>query len=203
MAAKVEFPLVQYETLIKSVHRRRRNEARERCFGGMCSADADDAQRIKEMRSAPRKRQLKQAKLIVDELSLVIDCRLRDLSLTGAGIECHTALAIPDNVRLKVGDGQPQHAQVVWRAGGRFGLKFRVSDQLAELLAARTQLHGQFEGPLRTFLKLAREAQVGSHDPAAAINSQEVRDELGRIYDLGDDLLTRFNYVTDDDSSQR
>lgn len=169
----------------------------------MSSGDADEARRIKELRGAPRKRQLKTAKLIVGEVSMVIDCRLRDLSLTGAGIECDTALTIPDNVSLKIGDAAPQQADVVWRAGNRFGLKFRINDQLAELLATMTQLYGQFAGPLRTFLALAREGQLGGHDPAAgAINSQEVRDELGRIYDLGDNLLARFDNIIDDDSDQ-
>lgn len=170
----------------------------------MSPADADEAKHIKDLRGAPRKRQLKTAKLIVDEVSLAIDCRLRDLSLTGAGIECDTALTIPDNVSLKVGDGAPQQAEVVWRAGNRFGLKFRINDQLAELLATMAQMHGEFAGPLQTFLALAREGQLGDQDPnAAAVNSREVRDELGHIYDLGAALLARFDNLIDDDSHRR
>lgn len=164
----------------------------------MNELDTDNAADEHELRRAPRRRQLKSAKLIVDKVSLIVDCRLRDISLTGAGIECDTALAIPDDVSLKVGADAPLDAVVVWRVGNRIGLKFKVNDNLAEMLTAMSRLHEQFDGPLQAFLTLARQGRLGDDDPAlnALGNATRIYDELGRIAVAGGEMLKSFDNIT-------
>ncbi len=54
-----------------------------------------------EGRIAPRRRQLKSAVVIFNDAASLMDCTLRNISDTGAGIECENSQQIPDNVVLK------------------------------------------------------------------------------------------------------
>jgi hypothetical protein len=76
-------------------------------------------------RTAPRARVLKGAKIVSFNHTLVMDCTLRDLSLTGAKLICADPLAVANSFRLLLpGENTVQDARVVWRRDGMLGIEF-------------------------------------------------------------------------------
>ncbi len=79
---------------------------------------------MQERRRSPRRRTLKSGRIGFNRTT-GIDCRVRNLSLTGACLELASQIGIPDDFVLRVGSNhlqQPCH--VVWRAASRMGVAF-------------------------------------------------------------------------------
>jgi hypothetical protein len=76
-----------------------------------------------ETRIAPRYRVLKAAKIECG--GAAIDCKVRDLSITGAALEVPNQIGIPAKFTLVVpGDGLHLPCHVVWRREFRIGVAF-------------------------------------------------------------------------------
>jgi hypothetical protein len=76
-----------------------------------------------ETRIAPRYRSLKPGRIECD--GGAIDCKIRDLSITGAALEVSSQTGIPGKFILVVtSDGLHLPCHVVWRRGYRMGAAF-------------------------------------------------------------------------------
>jgi hypothetical protein len=67
---------------------------------------------------------MKTGKIILHKRASVIDCTVRILSFTGAGISLPNAADLPPKFELQF-DNAIQHCIVVWRQADRMGVKFR------------------------------------------------------------------------------
>jgi PilZ domain len=78
-----------------------------------------------ESRIAKRQRVLKSAKVIFNHNQSVIDCTVRDMSVTGARLITPNADLLPDQIRfLLVMENLIRDANVVWRRGELVGIHF-------------------------------------------------------------------------------
>ena len=78
-------------------------------------------------RSAPRLRTLKGATIVFNNAASLINCVVRDLSLTGARLRVEGAATIPNRFMLVIGSGggrQEWAAKVVWRSADELGVAF-------------------------------------------------------------------------------
>jgi hypothetical protein len=76
-----------------------------------------------QRRIAPRRRVLKAGSIVFGSASL--DCRVRNLSETGAALEALSPLRIPDRFTLIVPtENLKRDCRVVWREGRRIGVAF-------------------------------------------------------------------------------
>ncbi len=78
-----------------------------------------------ERRGAVRRRRLKSAKIIFNDASSVIDCRIRDISTTGARLECESAYSCPKEMVLEDSDGNSVACEVVWATDTQLGVRFK------------------------------------------------------------------------------
>lgn len=78
-----------------------------------------------ERRGAVRLRRLKSAKIIFNDSASVIDCRIRDLSTTGARLDCESAFACPKEMILEDSDGNRVACEVVWTSETQLGVRFK------------------------------------------------------------------------------
>ena len=91
--------------------------------------------RIVDSRKSVRKRVLFGAKVIYGERGFSMDCRIRDVSETGARIILPAGQIIPTRVILLDARSRVAYeAEVVWIAAPEFGLKFTTKHSLAEEL---------------------------------------------------------------------
>lgn len=111
-----------------------------------------------EGRVAPRRRQLKSAALIFNDSASLMDCTLRNISETGAGIECENTQQIPDNVVLRISDGVIHRASVVWRTPTGLGLRFEENQDVARLLRDAGRLRSELSASMTALLKLAEQS---------------------------------------------
>ena len=78
---------------------------------------------MEQKRISPRRRVFK-AGLIAFE-GVTVDCTLRNISMSGAGIELRSPVETPATIRLIVqADNFIHLCQVAWRQGPRLGVKF-------------------------------------------------------------------------------
>jgi hypothetical protein len=78
-----------------------------------------------DKRQAPRRRVLKDGKIVLMNNWSVVDCSVRDISETGARIRCDNPSAVPNTFRLLMPfDNTIRDAQVVWRGENLFGVTF-------------------------------------------------------------------------------
>jgi PilZ domain len=76
-------------------------------------------------RISNRARVLKGAKIISFNHMLVLDCTVRDLSVTGAKLMCADPLSVANTFRLMLpAENSIQDARVVWRREGMLGIEF-------------------------------------------------------------------------------
>ena len=79
---------------------------------------------MEERRKATRTRVLKGAKLLLGKLS-VIDCVVRNISGTGAGVELPNALDLPETLELTLDRSHSfRRCRCVWRKLTRVGVEF-------------------------------------------------------------------------------
>lgn len=76
-------------------------------------------------RRKPRRRVLKEAKIIYLNNGTLISCQVRDLSETGARLICGEQVAVPSAFRFMLtGEKTYRLAQVVWRNKNLVGIAF-------------------------------------------------------------------------------
>ena len=85
-------------------------------------------------RGVGRQRVLKKALILFNEGRSSIGCHIHDISETGAKLAPVDVFSCPGEFLLKLPIGEPRECEVMWRRGGRVGVKFlgthkaRVSD---------------------------------------------------------------------------
>ena len=77
-----------------------------------------------EKRGVPRRHVLKSAKVVYNGGHSVLDCRLQDISETGARIRLPTPVVLPDEFNLHLSDGSKPRVEVVWRTAVMLGVRF-------------------------------------------------------------------------------
>jgi PilZ domain len=76
-----------------------------------------------ERRAQPRKRVFKAGTIEFDGVG--VDCTIRNISATGAGLEVVSPLTIPHEITLNIRSGEVrQHCYIVWRKEKRIGVAF-------------------------------------------------------------------------------
>ena len=79
----------------------------------------------RERRASPRHRTLKGGKIVLDHHSVVYDCRVRNLSESGALLVLPSTVEIPDQFELRiVNEDVEVQAVVRWRTGTQLGVQF-------------------------------------------------------------------------------
>ena len=79
---------------------------------------------MQERRKSPRTRVLKRAKMLLGKSS-VIDCVVRNVTNSGAGLEFQNTNALPESLDLTLDAGHSARpSRVVWRKLNRAGVKF-------------------------------------------------------------------------------
>jgi hypothetical protein len=88
----------------------------------------------KRKRNIPRRRVLKDGKIVSPTLHGAIDVRIRDLSASGALIEIPLATKLPGSYGfLVVSESKVYPAVTRWRRGNRLGMEFTGSPKTANL----------------------------------------------------------------------
>jgi hypothetical protein len=136
-------------------------------------------------RVAQRRRQLKAATLIVNNVDARIECRLRDISDTGAGVECENAAAVPDFAMLKLADGRIYDCEVAWRGGTRIGLRFRTNTALQNLQAHLSAADASVVQRVQAVIDLAESAVRGEQ---GVLGRPELSAELKKLANEGQQL---------------
>jgi hypothetical protein len=77
-----------------------------------------------DRRGPKRRRVLKGATISVRGLGTSTDCRVRDLSESGACLVITSSVGIPDAFDLVFSDGGVKRCQVEWRLAGKIGVSF-------------------------------------------------------------------------------
>ncbi len=84
---------------------------------------------MEERRKAPRHRVLKAGNIGFNR-SAGVDCRVRNLSATGACLEVASQIGIPEYFVLAIeADHLHQACHVVWRNGNRMGVEYCADEQ--------------------------------------------------------------------------
>ena len=79
-----------------------------------------------ERRKSPRNRTFKAAEITFAGHGATIDCVVRNISATGAGLEVASPIGIPDDFDLVLtADHATHHCHVVWRKAKRLGVRFQ------------------------------------------------------------------------------
>jgi len=79
--------------------------------------------RMEEKRSSPRRHVLKAAFIVVSDRAPKLECRVRNISDTGAALELSTTFGIPAHFEVII-DGQRHRCRSVWRSDTRIGVAF-------------------------------------------------------------------------------
>jgi hypothetical protein len=78
-----------------------------------------------EKRKSPRRRVLKEGKIIFADGLRVIDCTIRDMSQEGARLLIASTLGVPDTFHLfEKSTGLVYPATIAWRQASSVGVKF-------------------------------------------------------------------------------
>ncbi len=78
-----------------------------------------------DKRNAPRRRVLKEGKIVFADAMRVIDCTIRDMSQDGARLLIANTVGVPDTFNLyEKSTGLLYPARTVWRQSKALGVKF-------------------------------------------------------------------------------
>lgn len=146
-------------------------------------------------RSAVRQRRFKGATLVFNDVASNMACRLRDISDTGAGLECENTATIPDQVLLRLGDGQIFDAVVAWRTPTRLGLRFVDNAALIALMRDFSRQYRELQPGLRNLLDLLAGAADGGQ---GRLGQPNLAAALKRLADQGEDLLASFGQMIEE-----
>lgn len=79
----------------------------------------------KSKRELARQRVLRSGKIIYDNRSCLIDCQIRDMSISGCRVRVANTLNLPGHFELQIiGVAQPRLCGVRWRTPSELGLQF-------------------------------------------------------------------------------
>ena len=92
-----------------------------------------------ERRRAKRNTTLKKGKIVFNNAMCTVECTIKDLSSTGAGLELPLWEDLPEDFVLVIAGGPSRQCEVAWSANNRLGVQFKESEAVAEK-AAPTQL---------------------------------------------------------------
>jgi hypothetical protein len=150
----------------------------------------DDQPAPQSGRVMPRRRQLKGAKLIFNDGNSIVDCRVRDISESGAGIECNGTAHIPQHVVLEISNGAVYQAAVVRKTESMLGLKFEANSDAERLLAELSRLRAGLSMPLEGMLSIAEEcAQADYGHPRVKTLLSKVSSNGRRFMESYDKLI--------------
>ena len=80
---------------------------------------------IEDLRGSPRRRVIKQAKVVYGNFLFVLDCYIRDLSENGARIKIRDTSEVPDEFHLFIPSEYLIFKSVVrWKKDGEIGVEF-------------------------------------------------------------------------------
>ena len=83
-----------------------------------------EAQRI-DSRASLRQRVLKAGKILFNNQAAVINCRIQNISETGAKLVCADQQAVPEEFEfVTVSDNEIRSARVMWRKADLIGIDF-------------------------------------------------------------------------------
>jgi hypothetical protein len=104
--------------------------------------------------------------------------RLRNISKTGALIECETPLPVGAEPLLDLGDAGSIFARVSWACGDQVGLEFQTEFDLSDLVKARPELvSANWQAP--NYLNQGpRPNQPGWQDPWQRLSVRQLSEEL-------------------------
>ena len=103
-------------------------------FGRLTPKQFEDPAR--DRRDSPRRPMFKSAKLIFNDNQSVVDCVLRDISVSGARVRvatwfnCHKQVVLKEQVVLKISRGVSYSCDVVWSHDNQVGLRFHEQADL-------------------------------------------------------------------------
>lgn len=81
--------------------------------------------RSEQRRREQRFRVLKRGRIIVDAVGITIDCKVRNISASGAHIQFDSYFRPPDRFKLEImGSGEVRSAVVRWQAGADLGIEY-------------------------------------------------------------------------------
>jgi hypothetical protein len=91
------------------------------------ASSANDNKRV-----APRQKTLKSAKVVHLTKWLAVDCAVRDISATGAKLQCKDQISVPDEMRfVLISDNTIRKAKVAWRHDDLIGIEFTSEPERA------------------------------------------------------------------------
>ncbi len=79
-----------------------------------------------DRRDAVRIERPKDGRIVLDDGAAPIDCRVRDISTTGARLECEDVAAWPTELVLLDSAGNRIDCEVVWTSGTEIGVRFKT-----------------------------------------------------------------------------
>ena len=100
-----------------------------------------------ERRRAKRSTTLKKGKIVFNNAMCTVECTIKDLSTTGAGLELPLWEDLPEDFTLVIAGGASRQCEVAWSSNNRLGVQFVEGDGVVESPSravaerpARTQL---------------------------------------------------------------
>jgi hypothetical protein len=78
---------------------------------------------VNERRSAPRRRVLKAAFIVISDKAPKLECTVRNLSDTGAALQVSTSFGIPAHFEVII-DGIHHRCRTIWRTDTKIGIAF-------------------------------------------------------------------------------
>lgn len=83
--------------------------------------------KVRNRRSVNRVSTLKRATLVSRDLASKVECKLCDLSRTGARLAIAASVRLPQDFVLVLGDDRRLSCQVAWRSESQIGVRFVVA----------------------------------------------------------------------------
>lgn len=151
--------------------------------------------RKENQRAEPRQRQFKKARLVFNDVVSSVDCQVRDISNSGAGVECESTISIPDHVVLNLYDGGVFDADVVRRTATQLGLRFRENPALSSLMEEFSRLSKEVQPRLRNIAELAQSAAKGEQ---GNLGQPQLAAQMDQLSKQGRDLLAALDDMNDD-----
>ena len=77
-----------------------------------------------ERRQTKRNATLKKGKIVFNNAMCTVECTIKDLSSSGAGLELPLWEDLPEDFVLVIAGGTSRHCEVAWSANNRLGVQF-------------------------------------------------------------------------------
>ncbi len=85
-----------------------------------------------ERRRAKRSNTLKKGKIIFNNAMCTVECTIKDLSASGAGLELPLWEDLPEDFVLVIAGGASRQCEVAWSSNNRLGVQFVDVDGVVE-----------------------------------------------------------------------